>query len=93
MPNRPASFTPRRPGRSRKSAAQRGYDNTWRKVRAAFLVEHPVCQGKWKCNGDPATEVDHKTTIRSGGARLDWDNLQALCKRCHSYKTRTEDMP
>lgn len=34
-----------------------------------------------------ATEIDHIIPVRQGGAVWDDDNLQALCKPCHSVKT------
>lgn len=57
----------------------------WRSLRAAFLRAHPLCA---LCSRPtPATEVDHIVAIRDGGAPWSWDNLQALCKPCHSRKT------
>jgi 5-methylcytosine-specific restriction endonuclease McrA len=44
------------------------------------------------CAGDAAVEVDHIMSIANGGERLDQDNLQSTCKRCHSWKTRTIDV-
>jgi 5-methylcytosine-specific restriction endonuclease McrA len=38
-----------------------------------------------------ATDVDHVTPIREApGRRLDPENLQPLCKSCHSVKTGKE---
>ena len=46
--------------RVRGSAAARGYDERWRKARAAFLQKHPLCE---ICRAEgklvPATVVDH----------------------------------
>lgn len=84
---------------ARPSAARRGYDRAWRRVRAAFLKRHPVCSGtaagtdgrpSVSC-GRPATEVDHVVPIADGGERLSWSNLQPLCKGCHSRKTAAEN--
>ena len=66
----------------RGSAASRGYDNRWRKARAAFLREHPVCL---RC-GAIATDVDHIVPRALGGSD-EWWNLQAWCHACHSRKT------
>lgn len=52
------------------------------------LRREPLCR---RC-GHEASQVDHIRPIRQGGARLDPENLQALCHSCHSRKTRTEDM-
>ncbi len=75
----------------RPSSTRRGYDYRWQKVRAAFLRAHPVCQIRTRCNGEAATEVDHKVAIADGGANYDHGNLRASCKRCHSRKTVLED--
>ena len=79
--------------RHRASAWRRGYDNRWRKIRAAQLAMEPLCrmclaEGKYT----PATDVDHIIPHR-GNPRLmyDVDNLQSLCHSCHSRKTVLED--
>lgn len=68
--------------RQRGSAASRGYDGGWRKLRRLFLQSNPWCA---RC-GAPATDVDH-IIPRSAGGIDDWGNLQALCHACHSAKT------
>ena len=80
-----------RPPAPRRKTAERGYDGMWRKLRALYLSEHPLCV-ECQRNGDvrAAAEVDHIRPITKGGGRLDWDNLQALCKSCHSRKTLAE---
>ena len=46
--------------RQRPSAARRGYGPRWRRARAAFLAQHPLCAA---CRAQgrvvPATVVDH----------------------------------
>lgn len=79
--------------RERGSAASRGYDQAWRRVRAAVLGRQPLCVS---CEQNdlvvPATEVDHIVSIdRAPARRLDQTNLQPLCKPCHSAKTARED--
>jgi len=71
----------------RESAHARGYDRTWQNLRLMVLRRSPLCL---KC-GQGASQVDHITPIRKGGARLDPQNLQSLCHSCHSKKTATED--
>ena len=77
----------------RPSAESRGYNNRWRKVRAAYLRKHPLCV---RCMADgryvKATVVDHIQPHR-GNRQLMWDenNYQALCKKCHDKMTWTED--
>jgi len=46
---------------------------------SAFLAEHPYCA---LC-GTLATEAHHIVEWRNGGSD-EWENLQALCKPCHS---------
>ena len=64
----------------RGTAAQRGYDHQWRKVRQRFLARNPICGG---C-GAPSHHAHHIVPLKQGGARLDPSNLQALCHGCHN---------
>ena len=71
----------------RGDATERGYDARWRRVRHLHLLAEPLCRmcreaGRVR----PAVLVDHITPIRDGGARLDDDNLQSLCRQCHDEK-------
>jgi 5-methylcytosine-specific restriction endonuclease McrA len=64
----------------------------WRRLRAAFLAEHPLC----KMCGDrgrvtAATVVDHKKAISAGGDPWDWDNLQSLCVTDHNAAKRSQE--
>jgi 5-methylcytosine-specific restriction enzyme A len=70
----------------------RVYDKaTWKRTRAAQLSREPRCEECLKLGLlIPATEVDHKIPVAAGGAPFDSANLQSLCKRCHSVKTRGE---
>jgi 5-methylcytosine-specific restriction protein A len=81
---------PPRPDDGRPSAAQRGYDGRWRKIRAMVLARRPLCV---ECERHGvvrvATEVDHIIPLSKGGTHAT-DNLQPLCKTCHSRKTRRE---
>jgi len=75
----------------RGSAAARGYDARWRKLRDMFLARHPLCADLFGYHQrdkvtELATDVDHVLPKRAGGADS-YDNLQALCHRCHSRKT------
>lgn len=72
----------------RGDATQRGYDARWRRVRHLHLLAEPLCRMCQQAGRiTPAVLVDHITPIRDGGARLDDDNLQSLCRRCHDEKT------
>jgi len=86
----------RKASHPRASASQRGYGVGWRRIRAWYLRRHPLCecQGYNGCEhraGEcylPANEVDHKAGQAAGNGE---DNLQAVCKACHSRKTTQED--
>lgn len=85
MPRKPDTHKPLRVKTSdpRQSACKRGYDARWRKVRAAYLMSHPVCVA---CKRAAACHVDHIIARERGGTD-DESNLQALCHSCHSRKT------
>ncbi len=77
----------------RGSASQRGYGVNWRRLRGMFLAEHPLCADPYNLHGPYpplASEVDHKVPRARGGSEA-WENLQALCKPCHSRKTAEMD--
>ena len=57
----------------------------WRKARARFLANYPLCSFCERVGRvEPSTVVDHATPHK-GDMALFWDegNWQALCKRCH----------
>jgi 5-methylcytosine-specific restriction protein A len=89
---RSAADVKRELDRQRPSAARRGYGPRWRRARAAFLAEHPLCAA---CQAlgrvVPATVVDH-VVPHGGDLRLFWDegNWAPACKRCHDAKTARE---
>ena len=76
----------------RGSAAQRGYDAAWRRVRAAFLAEHPLCECA-SCRQPGAVVVaadvvDHIIPIAERpDLRLDWSNLRAMSAAHHNAHT------
>lgn len=74
--------------KDRPSAAARGYDADWRRLRAAQLAAHPFCR---RC-GAPARDVDHVAPLRQAPERrLDPANLQSLCASCHSRAKQSEE--
>ena len=95
MPVMPPTFRPphRQTEQARKadvdrwrgSAASRGYDRRWRKIRATVLADEPLCR---MCSAagrvTAATEVDH---IDGNAWNRDRSNLRPLCKPCHSART------
>lgn len=68
----------------RGNAASRGYDAAWSRVRKSYLAAYPLCElCKQEGRVAAAALVHHVVSIRDGGARLDFNNLQALCVACH----------
>lgn len=60
----------------------------WKRVRRLALVrDGSLCQ---MCLAKTADLVDHITEIKDGGDPYDLSNLQSLCNRCHSIKTKDE---
>jgi 5-methylcytosine-specific restriction endonuclease McrA len=55
----------------------------WRRLRKWKLADTTLCE---QCSR-VAQEVDHIQPIRDGGDPYAIDNLQSLCKSCHSKKT------
>jgi 5-methylcytosine-specific restriction protein A len=68
----------------RDPESNRRYGRMWKRVRAAFLAEHPLCE---MCAAEgrltPATLVHHRVKLTDGGGN-EPENLQALCAECHS---------
>jgi 5-methylcytosine-specific restriction protein A len=73
------------------STAKR-YDARWRKIRAAYLMRHPLCEDCAAAGYvTPAREVHHKRPLDQGGDHRE-ENLAALCKPCHSRHTMREHL-
>jgi 5-methylcytosine-specific restriction protein A len=69
----------------RPTRQARGYDEQWLRLRASVLATYPYCA---HC-GEPATDVDHVIPKAIGQHACDTpiENLQSLCRPCHSRKT------
>ncbi|WGE43046.1 HNH endonuclease [Actinobacillus equuli] len=84
-----------KPKDTRQGAAKRGYDHRWAKYRKGYLAQNPLCvMCLAKGIYTPATVIDHIKPVENGQADpLFWvqSNHQALCRDCHSYKTREID--
>ncbi len=69
------------------------YGRAWRKARAVFLTNNPLCRF-CKRRGRPvlATVVDHIKPHR-GDRELFWDqtNWQGLCETCHNAVKQAEE--
>ncbi len=64
----------------------------WKSIRKKMLAEDPLCKNHAKCKNF-ASEIDHIVSWRNNDDVdfYDVNNLQQLCKSCHSRKTATED--
>ena len=78
-------------GRTRSTAAQRGYGPDWKKLRAEILErDFGLCQIHLRDGHEVlATHVDHIVPKHRGGSD-DPDNLESLCVACHRMKTARE---
>lgn len=77
----------------RPNANARDYGAGWRKIRDAFLRQHPWCMDPDVVHDGEvvrATDVDHILPREQGGSDRD-ENLEALCHSCHSRKTAKRD--
>jgi len=72
---------------TRPDSTARGYDATWERLSKMLRRERPVCE---LCQVRPSRLVDHIVPLRAGGARLEIENLQALCIACHARKTAAD---
>ena len=67
------------------------HSKEWRRLRAIFKAKNPLCVECAKKNRVVEMyAVDHIRSIKDGGAALDENNLQSLCKSCHARKTGRE---
>ena len=72
-----------------KTTNEAGYGITWQRLRKIILLDNPLCETcKSKNIIKPATEVHHVIRLSAGGTN-ERDNLQCLCKPCHSRITKT----
>lgn len=63
------------------------YNSTrWKHTRRRVLFLQPLCAVEG-C-GEIATDVHHRVDLADGGDPWARSNLEALCHRCHSAKTR-----
>lgn len=68
----------------------------WRKLRETYIKQNPICEdclSKGKVT--PAVDIHHNNSpFKTGEINwhllLDYDNLSALCKECHSLRHNKE---
>jgi len=66
----------------------------WKDLRKYVNTIRPLCE-ECKIKGElkPAAEIHHIISVKNApDLRLDPDNLQSLCKECHSRITFNEDV-
>ncbi len=69
----------------RKYNHRERYDGRWDKVRNIYIKNHPLCEECLKENITTVGElVHHKIPIEDGGEKYDFDNLETVCRSCHS---------
>ena len=78
--------------RKNKKAYKKYKTRKWKQFRLNYLRANPLCKNFDECK-QFATEVDHIQAIESEHDALFYDenNLQGLCKSCHSRKTAKEN--
>ena len=68
----------------RDPETRRRYGRVWKRIRDAYVQQHPVCE---LCQQDgrfvATEEVHHKVPLAEGGTH-DRNNLISLCKACHA---------
>lgn len=61
--------------------------SAWSKVRNMYIRDNPLCEnifGDHMTGSVPAKEVNHiRGLVSNYELRADWDNLSALCVKCH----------
>lgn len=79
--------------RAQNASDYKIYNTTWRKLRWIKLKRNPLCE-LCLIKGEivQAQDVHHMLSVDNyPELRLDIDNLQSLCKQCHSTITREEN--
>ena len=72
-------------GRSKEEKRQYGY--RWKKLRAAYISQHPLCEQCLKEGRVTRAEEVHHIVPLSHGGKHEFSNLMSLCKSCHSRIT------
>lgn len=103
MPDLPKKFRPFKDNGMRriprknyheKSRQERGYDRQWELLRDNYAAKNPLCESCLrKGYVEPMFDVDHIQPFRGldDPLRLDPDNLQSLCRKCHTRKTAKQN--
>jgi 5-methylcytosine-specific restriction protein A len=72
--------------KERGTAAERGYDRDWFRLRARKIKTSPICE---RCGVEPTEQVHHIKPFKGKDdpLRLAWSNLESLCGWCHGRET------
>lgn len=68
----------------RDPAVRRHYGKEWRKVRGIYIKTHPFCEECYRNGVMTRAEHVHHIVPLSEGGNNNFDNLESLCKSCHS---------
>ena len=96
MPIMPKLFQKKKPAkadRSRWRDSKVYRTQRWRRLRSYWFNRNPWCEDPFGVHRQykvRATDLDHITPLRDVEDPYEDSNLQGLCKRCHSKKTRQE---
>ncbi|WP_083603349.1 HNH endonuclease signature motif containing protein [Bowdeniella nasicola] len=67
------------------------YGSRWRKIRAAYVAAHPLCEDCLEAGRyTPVAEVHHVHPLEYGGTHGP-SKLRSLCTPCHSRQTALDD--
>lgn len=68
----------------RNREAKSKYDNKWNHLRKRYIAKHPWCEECLKEGRYVKVEhVHHRIPLSEGGTN-DWNNLESVCRSCHS---------
>jgi len=65
----------------RLPAHERGYDNSWHKIRNYKIKINPLCE---RCQAAGNHHKDHNPKNN------EWDNLESLCQACHDAEHKAD---
>ena len=88
MPRTPKLFRSQKARQRRTGTKQeRGYGGEWERISKMVRAQQPVCQ---MCYDAPSEDVDHIIPFRGlkDPLRTARSNLRAVCRPCHSKKTK-----
>lgn len=82
--NRSAIHPKPRPALRPVSPKREREQRIYAKLRKEFLANNPICQVRYCCYGDPASDCHHAAG-RIGSLYLDMEYFVAACRKCHNH--------